>query len=44
MGFKEGDFPEAERYYREAVTLPIYPTMTDVQQAEVVSALEKALS
>jgi dTDP-4-amino-4,6-dideoxygalactose transaminase len=44
MGFKEGDFPEAERYYREAVTLPIYPTMTEVQQAEVVSALEKALS
>ena len=28
-GYKAGDFPEAERYYRQAVSLPIYPLMTD---------------
>jgi len=42
MGFKFGDFPEAEFYYREAISLPIYPTMTEAQQDEVVSALKKA--
>ena len=28
-GYKAGDFPEAERYYRQAVSLPIFPLMTD---------------
>ncbi|MFK7776844.1 MAG: UDP-4-amino-4,6-dideoxy-N-acetyl-beta-L-altrosamine transaminase [Gimesia sp.] len=44
MGFKSGDFPEAESYYREAISLPMYPTMTEVQQNEVVNALQKATS
>ncbi|PDT81733.1 UDP-4-amino-4,6-dideoxy-N-acetyl-beta-L-altrosamine transaminase [Sinorhizobium sp. BJ1] len=44
MGFREGDFPEAERYYREAITLPIYPTMTETQQDEVVAALTAELA
>jgi len=43
MGFKAGDFPEAERYYAEAISLPMYPTMTTAQQDQVVSALSKAL-
>lgn len=43
MGFRPGDFPEAERYYAEAISLPLYPTMTEVQQDEVVAALRKAL-
>jgi len=42
MGFKSGGFPEAELYYREAISLPMYPTMTEAQQDEVVSALKKA--
>ena len=42
MGFKSGDFPEAELYYFEAISLPIYPTMTEVQQDEIVNALQKA--
>jgi len=42
MGFKFGDFPEAELYYREAISLPMYPTMTEAQQDKVVSALKKA--
>ena len=28
-GYKAGDFPEAEKYYRQAVSLPIFPLMTD---------------
>jgi dTDP-4-amino-4,6-dideoxygalactose transaminase len=44
MGFKQGDFPEAEHYYAEAISLPMYPTMTEAQQDEVVAGLRKALS
>lgn len=43
MGFKEGDFPEAERYYEEAISLPMFSTMTDEQQDEVISVLERIL-
>src|SRR5690606_35357949 len=43
MGFKIGDYPEAERYYAEAISLPMFQTMTDEQQDEVVAAVRKAL-
>jgi len=43
MGFQVGDFPEAERYYAKAISLPMYPTMSDDQQDQVVAALTKAL-
>jgi UDP-4-amino-4,6-dideoxy-N-acetyl-beta-L-altrosamine transaminase len=43
MGFRPGDFPEAERYYAEAISLPMYATLTDSQQDEVVDALRKSL-
>lgn len=43
MGFKQGDFPEAERYYAEAISLPMFQTMTDAQQDDVVVALQRAL-
>ena len=43
MGFKEGDYPEAERYYREAISLPMFPTMTEEQQNQVIDALQKAI-
>lgn len=44
MGFKAGDYPEAERYYSEAISLPMYPAMTDQQQEQVIAALATALS
>ncbi|VEF16279.1 UDP-4-amino-4,6-dideoxy-N-acetyl-beta-L-altrosamine transaminase [Stutzerimonas stutzeri] len=44
MGFRSGDFPEAERYYAEAISLPMFQTMTEAQQDEVIAALRKALS
>lgn len=43
MGFKVGDYPEAERYYAEAISLPMFQTMTDEQQDEVNVALRQAL-
>lgn len=43
LGFKPGDFPEAERYYREAISLPIFPDLTDAEQDEVVAVLNGAL-
>lgn len=39
LGFKTGDFPEAERYYCEALTLPIFPRLTDVEQDHVIATL-----
>lgn len=43
MGFKIGDFPEAEQYYAEALSLPMFPKLTNDQQQQVVSALAKAI-
>jgi UDP-4-amino-4,6-dideoxy-N-acetyl-beta-L-altrosamine transaminase len=43
MGYMLGDFPEAERYYSEAISLPMYQTLTDSQQDQVVGAVMKAL-
>lgn len=44
LGFAHGDFPEAERYYTEAISLPMYPTLTEAQQDYVVGALRAALN
>ena len=44
MGFDRAQFPEAERYYGEAITLPIFPRLAERQQDEVVGALKAALA
>jgi UDP-4-amino-4,6-dideoxy-N-acetyl-beta-L-altrosamine transaminase len=43
MGFQSSDFLEAERYYAEAISLPIYPAMGEENQDRVIAALQKAL-
>lgn len=43
LGFRDGQFPEAERYYRQAISLPLFPSLTTSQQDTVVAALKKAL-
>jgi UDP-4-amino-4,6-dideoxy-N-acetyl-beta-L-altrosamine transaminase len=43
LGFSRGMFAEAERYYDEAITLPLYPALTDAQQDRVVQVLAQAL-
>jgi UDP-4-amino-4,6-dideoxy-N-acetyl-beta-L-altrosamine transaminase len=44
MGFAPGDFPQAEAYYREALTLPLYPGLGEVAQEQVVAQLRKHLA
>ena len=39
FGFKKGDFPEAERYYEECITLPMFPAMRDEDVVRVKDAL-----
>lgn len=43
-GFRAGDFPEAERYARETLSLPMYPALTDEAQDRVVKALHEVLA
>lgn len=43
MGFKQGDYPEAESYYREAISIPMHPTLTAGDQDRVISVLREAL-
>jgi UDP-4-amino-4,6-dideoxy-N-acetyl-beta-L-altrosamine transaminase len=43
MGFKSGDFPEAEQYYREAISIPMHVNLTDAEQSFVVDTLREAL-
>lgn len=44
LGFREGDFPNAEHYYRRAITLPLHPRLTHGQQEQVVHALREAIA
>lgn len=43
LGFRVGDFPEAESYYAEAISLPMFPTLTVAQQDSVIDALRQAV-
>ncbi len=44
LGFTEGYSPEAERFAREALTLPLYPGLSDAAQTKVIDAVRKVLS
>ena len=39
LGFSEGDYPNAETYYKQAVTIPLHPTMTANEQQFVIKTL-----
>jgi UDP-4-amino-4,6-dideoxy-N-acetyl-beta-L-altrosamine transaminase len=43
LGFTTGEFPESERYYAEAISLPMYAGLTDGLQDQVIEALRKAI-
>jgi len=44
LGFRRGDFPAAEHYYSRAISLPLFPAMTEKQQDIVFRTLRAALS
>ena len=44
LGFKPGDFPNVEAYYASTLTLPLFSSMTDEQQNNVVATLSDILS
>ena len=39
MGFRVGDFPESEKYYSEAISLPMFPNLSEEDQDKVVKVL-----
>jgi dTDP-4-amino-4,6-dideoxygalactose transaminase len=43
LGFKPGDFPQAEAYYAGALSLPLFPMLSDGEQDHVVATLAQAL-
>lgn len=43
LGFKPGDFPEAEAYYASALSLPLYPDLSEAEQDHVLDSLRQAL-
>lgn len=43
LGFAPGQFPVAEAYYAQAISLPMFPTLTEAQQGTVVDALRRLL-
>jgi dTDP-4-amino-4,6-dideoxygalactose transaminase len=44
LGYKQGDFPIAERLNERILSLPIYPELSDAQQDRIVAALKQFLS
>jgi len=43
LGFGPGQFPQAEAHAQEAITIPLYPALTEQDQDRVIRALEDVL-
>ena len=39
LGFKEGHCPSAELYFHQAISLPIFPLLTNTEQDQIISCL-----
>jgi UDP-4-amino-4,6-dideoxy-N-acetyl-beta-L-altrosamine transaminase len=43
MGFEPGQFPEAEAYGEEAISLPLFPTLSESAQDRVIASVKSFL-
>ena len=43
LGFKKGQFPEAEKYYKEAISIPIFPKLKQNELNYIVKTITMAL-
>ncbi|MDP4277260.1 MAG: DegT/DnrJ/EryC1/StrS family aminotransferase, partial [Bacteroidota bacterium] len=44
FGWKEGDLPQAENYYRHCLSIPMFPTLTDEDQTRVIDTINEFYS
>jgi dTDP-4-amino-4,6-dideoxygalactose transaminase len=44
MGFRVGDYPNAEEYFSQAITLPIFPRLKKFEHELVVDELRRAIN
>ena len=43
MGFRNGDFPQSEKYYREAISIPMYFGLSEENQDRIIETLQQVL-
>jgi len=43
LGWKEGEFPNAEEYYKHCISLPMYPTLSQEEQMYVIHKVKEFL-
>jgi len=43
LGFKPGDFPIAENYYKETLSLPMYASLSSADQGTVINTLKQII-
>ncbi len=41
LGFKPEDYPSAQKYYQETLSIPLFYDLTDEQQDEVIAAIQE---
>ncbi len=44
MGFRRGDFPKAESYYMNSISLPLFPDLKESEQDKIIKVLERVLN
>ncbi|WEJ63358.1 UDP-4-amino-4,6-dideoxy-N-acetyl-beta-L-altrosamine transaminase [Thiomicrorhabdus lithotrophica] len=44
LGFKQGDFPIAEDYYRNAISIPLHQSLSEADQKKVIASLYEVLA
>ena len=40
-GWKEGDFPVSENYYKQCISLPVFPNLTEIEQNFVINKISE---